>query len=479
MKFRTRLGLTFTAILVIALLGFTYLVADEIKPRYSEAQEEVLVDFAEFMATHVSENALYRPPLGDWQISTRDLEKTFQALRQRPLGAQIYALKKNEVDTRIYVVDRSGRVIFDSDNGRDLGQDYSRWRDVARALRGQYGARTTDNDPLYSGATMYVARPIVHQGQTLGALAIGKPMRSRDAFMWALGDKLWVAGLVFAAIFAVLGYLLYRSLTTPLARIQRYALDLSQGANDKRPPLGSDEVADVQRALETMRQALDGKTYIESYIQSLTHQLKAPVAGIQGAAELLSEPMPPEQQQRFLMNIREQSTRLRDLIDRLLDLARLENTQALSRLERVPVHQLFAETVASLDGLAAQFGIKVQAHHSDAHVVGDQFLLTQALINLSKNAIEHAHPGSTVHLACTPGRQQLALVVINHGEKIPSFAFEHIFDRFYSLPNTRGKKGSGIGLSFTVEIAKLHGGHVRIENMADGRIKATLELPVR
>ena len=56
----------------------------------------------------------------------------------------------------------------------------------------------------------------------------------------------------------------------------------------------------------------------------------------------------------------------------------------------------------------------------------------------------------------------------------PNYALEHIFARFYPLPNSQGKKGSGIGLSFVHEIAKLHGGHVRIENLAVGGVKATL-----
>lgn len=474
MSFRTRLSLTFTAILLMAMLAFTYFIADELKPRYSEAQEEVLVDFAEYMATYIGENAVKEKRLGTWRISTQSLKQTFEVLRERPLKAQIYDLKKNEVDIRIYVVNKRGRVIYDSDNGRDLGKDYSEWRDVYRALRGRYGARTTEHDPLYSGSTMYVARPIIRNQQIVGALAVGKPMRSRDAFIWALGDKLWISGLVFASIFALLGFFLYRSLTTPLARVQAYALSVSKGLAPDDPRLGSDEVSDVQRALETMRQALDGKNYIENYVQSLTHQLKAPVAGIQGAAELLSEPMPVEKQKRFLLNIREQSTRLSDLIDRLLTLAQLENMQSLASKRQLSVSKLFAEVVASQTDLATRFGIRLDAHSTDAQINGDAFLLAQALVNLTKNAIEHADKGSTVVLACAARVSELELSVTNQGPPIPGYALEHIFERFYSLPNSQGKKGSGIGLSFVHEIAKLHGGHVRIENLTTGGVKATL-----
>ena len=69
--------------------------------------------------------------------------------------------------------------------------------------------------------------------------------------------------------------------------------------------------------------------------------------------------------------------------------------------------------------------------------------------------------------------------VTNIGEPVPDFALSRVFERFYSLPNTRGQKGSGIGLSFVSEIAKLHHGTASLQNEGEGRIVATLSVSAR
>ncbi len=480
MKIRTQLNLTIIGIIAAAILGFVYFLADEIRPRYREAQEEVLVDFAETMAALVSQTSVEIEDNGQPRISAIKLVHAYRGLQSRALKAQIYALNKTQVDTRIYVTDRQGKVIFDSDNDRDLGENYANWRDVKLALQGKYGARTTSGDPMYmEGSTMYVARPIMYAGDIVGALAVGKPTRNLDLFIHNLTNGLWMTGLVVALIFALAGYMVYRSLTKPLAKIQQYALDVSRGIETPRPTIGDNEIGDVEKALDEMRRSLDGKQYIETYIQSLTHQLKAPVAGIYGAAELLREDLPPVKRNLFLRNILGQSHRLRELIERLLALAQIENAGALNSVSMVRVQQLFDEVTQSLADQARSYGVSLRAEPSKDTVMGDQFLLTQALINLVKNAIEHATRGTEITLRSQQQSGQVVFSVTNIGEPVPDFALSRVFERFYSLPNTRGQKGSGIGLSFVSEIAKLHHGTASLQNEGEGRIVATLSVSAR
>ncbi len=73
-----------------------------------------------------------------------------------------------------------------------------------------------------------------------------------------------------------------------------------------------------------MRNQLDGKKYVEEYVQTLTHELKSPISAIKGASEILQMPLPEEQRQRFVGNIERESERMQRLIDKLLELARLE-----------------------------------------------------------------------------------------------------------------------------------------------------------
>jgi two-component system sensor histidine kinase CreC len=479
MKIRTRLNLTIVALIGTTMLAFVYIAADEISPRYREAQEEIMVDFAETLAALITRTSVEVNDKGVVNISTSKLSAAYRELSRRKLDAQIYALRKTQVDTRIYVTDKKGIVIFDSDNDRDEGENYNKWRDVRLTLEGKYGARTSTMEAIYlEGSTMYVARPITYAGEIVGVLAVGKPTKNLDTFIANLSENLWVTGGIVAAIFALIGFLTYRSFTQPLAKIQRYATDISKGVKTSKPNVGNNEIGAVEEALEDMRRSLDGKQYIEGYVQSLTHELKAPLAGIQGAAELLREDLPPEKRVLFLNNINDQTARLHDLVERLLVLAKLENAESLTSVELVDINALLKDLTRAYQDYATSnaVSIKLALPAQTLTLKGDRFLLHQAVGNLIKNAIEHAHRNTKINVGALSDDQSVQITVNNIGEAIPDYAIDKLFDRFYSLPNLKGQKGSGIGLSFVREVAKLHGGTVNIENIQNGGVCAIVKI---
>lgn len=479
MKIRTRLNLTIVALIGTAMLAFVYIAADEISPRYREAQEEIMVDFAETLAALITRTNVEVNDKGVVNISTSKLAAAYRELSRRKLDAQIYALRKTQVDTRIYVTDKKGIVIFDSDNDRDEGENYNKWRDVRLTLQGKYGARTSTMEAIYlEGSTMYVARPITYAGEIVGVLAVGKPTKNLDTFIANLSENLWVTGGIVAAIFALIGFLTYRSFTQPLAKIQQYATDISKGVKTSKPNVGNNEIGAVEEALEDMRRSLDGKQYIEGYVQSLTHELKAPLAGIQGAAELLREGLPPEKRLLFLNNIHDQTTRLHDLIERLLILAQLENTPALQTVGLIDIVDLLNSVAKAHEDYATQnlVTLNVKTPGTQLFFEGDLFLMTQAVGNLVKNAIEHAYQHTGVEIECKAQGDRIAIVVSNTGDPIPDYALDKLFDRFYSLSNRTGRKGSGIGLSFVQEIVKLHHSEIAIENAGDNKVQSILIL---
>jgi two-component system sensor histidine kinase CreC len=315
----------------------------------------------------------------------------------------------------------------------------------------------------------------------VGVLAVGKPTKNLDAFIANLSESLWMTGGIVAAIFALIGFLTYRSFTQPLAKIQQYAADISKGVKTSKPNIGNNEIGAVEEALEDMRRSLDGKQYIESYVQSLTHELKAPLAGIQGAAELLREELPPEKRSLFLNNIHDQTARLHDLIERLLILAKLENADSLTNIQTVNVNALLKDVARTYEDYAISNSLSIQVT-LPAEVLtvrGDRFLLHQAVGNLVKNAIEHAHPQTEINVSAHTEDKSLQIKVSNVGEPIPDYAIDKLFHRFYSLPNRTGRKGSGIGLSFVKEVAKLHSGETTIQNSRTQGVIATFFIQLK
>ena len=129
---RTRL---FIAFFLLIGLGFYYLVdwvRDDIRPRYLETMEESMVDTATVLASVVETE------VESGQISTDAFSDAFTIAENRVFDARIYDLTKTQTNLRVYVTDRAGIVVYDSD-GVDVGQDFSRWNDVYLTLRGEYG----------------------------------------------------------------------------------------------------------------------------------------------------------------------------------------------------------------------------------------------------------------------------------------------------------------------------------------------------
>ncbi len=474
MKTHTRL---FLAFLIIVSLGFYKLidwVLDDVRPRYLESMEESMVD----MATVLS--SVLTIQMEGETIHTADLSAAMDDASRRQFEATIYEVTKTHLDTRVYVVGRDGIVIFDSDNGRDVGEDYSLWNDVIRTLRGEYGARATRTDPDDPRTLILnVASPITMDGEIVGALTVCRPAESVYMFIDATRRKILIAGVFTAAAVVLLGMVSSFWITRPIQTLIRYAHAVRDGERVPQPKLGRSEMGELAVSFEEMRDALEGKRYIEHYVQSLTHEMKSPLSAVRGAAELLQEDMPREEQQRFLRNIRTETNRIETLVDRLLQLAALESRKEPRDVEELDLGQIVKEVLESMRPLAASKGIKVISEsQGSAAVRAERFLVRQAISNLVQNALDFAPRGGTVSVSLRETGQSVELAVSDSGPGIPTYAVERVFDRFYSLarPDT-GKKGTGLGLTFVREAVLLHGGDATLENQPGGGARAALRLP--
>ena len=457
----------------VGLTGWFVLrtVMDEIRPGVRQSSEETLVDTANLLAE------ILQADVKRGTLDQSRLPEMLRAYGARSPQADIWGVNKTAVNHRIYVTDARGIVLLDS-VGQAVGQDYSRWNDVYLTLRGQYGARSSResaDDP--ESSVMYVAAPIRDGEKIIGVVSVSKPNRTLQPYIdrsqrrlaW-LGAGLIVLGLLVGA---GLSWWLSRSLD----RLTRYAQAVSEGRRAELPRYRGGEMAQLAGAVERMRVQLEGKDYVERYVHTLTHELKSPLAAIRGAAELLEGEMPAEQRARFVGNIAGESERLQQLIERLLNLAQVEQRQGLE--ERVPValHELASELVD--ERMARVQGVQLEnAIPPQATVHGERFLLRQALGNLLDNALDFTPPGGVIRFDAQPDGEGWRVELFNQGEAIPEFALPRLTERFYSLPRpASGRKSTGLGLNFVAEVATLHGGELSVENV-DGGVRATLFLPL-
>jgi len=472
-KLSVRLFLGYFLIVAVAGHLVLMLMVRVISPGVRTALEASLVDTANLLAE------LAVPEMRDGRIAAGPFGEAIRRYAARPVSAHIFHFPKRSLDYRVYVTDTRGIVLFDSSN-QSVGEDFSRWNDVYLTLQGQYGARSSRADPADGNSSMmHVAAPIKDGEQLLGVLTVAYPTsllqpivdqseaEVRRSALWLFG-----AALAFGALFN------WR-LTRAIDLLAGYARAVTAGERATPPKLHSPEMATLAQALETMRQELEGKQYAERYVQTLTHEMKSPLAAIRGAAELLEEPLPEGDRRRFATNAREQAERLDQLVERLLSLAAVEHRQALSDAVEVDMAKLVQDVAEEKRMQFRERNLTSRMAVADGlRVWGESFLLRQALSNLIDNAVAFSPEQGVIEILGERSEAAVILRIRDQGTGIPDYALQRLFERFYSLPRPdTGRKSTGLGLAFVREVATLHQGRVEVGNRPEGGAEAILILP--
>ncbi|CAN7462809.1 two-component system sensor histidine kinase CreC [Acidovorax sp. LjRoot117] len=486
MRLGIRLLFAFFLINGIAAFFVLRVFMAEIKPSVREVMEDMMVDTANILAELASED-LAAGRLADGSGQASPFAQNVRRYASRPVDAAIWGFAKQSLDYRIYVTDRQGRVLFDSEN-RAVGADYSQWRDVSRTLRGEYGARSTrDVETDDTTGVMHVAAPIYVKGEIAGVLTVAKPTRTVQRFIDRAERKVFMGGLLLLALSAAVGVAVTLWMVWNVRRLRDYALSVQGPADGEHhdadaPPTAAlavpqvpGELGDLARAMDRMRARLEGRDYIEGYVRALTHELKSPVAAIRGAGELLQDELPAADRAEFATQVVQQSERLQRIIDRLLELSKLEQRHHAEGRAPVALQACAEAAIGQTRGRAAQRGITLALAGTGGSGPWEAELVTLALTNLLDNAIDFAPEGSTVQVAL----QGSTVAVQDTGPGVPDYALPRLGERFFTTARPGGERsGSGLGLAIVRRVMALHGGQMVVGNTAPG-LRVALEFAPR
>ena len=484
MKISLKIFLGYFLLVGLAAWFVLIIFVDEVKPGVRQAMEDTLVDTANVLAELAAEDVKAGNIANGGFARSLALYQA-RATKADTSNANISGVKKQSADYRVYITDVNGMVIFDSHNIA-VGQDYSQWNDVYLTLRGKYGVRSSPivpNAPK-SDSIMYIAAPIKDGNAIIGSLTVAKSNRTVLPFIERAQYKIIRWGALLLVLSIIIGSLFTWRFTRKINALRDYALNISQGKKATPPTSSNDELTDLAKAMQTMRSELDGKQYVQTNVQHLTHELKSPITAIQGALELISPDMPAQDQARFLAQIKAQSSRVQTIIQNMLGLASLEHQQQLNQVVNVNLSDLIQTQIKHLAEKSHALQANIHAACSPTIILqADSFLLGQAIYNLLENALDFSPRDSTININVIEENQQIQIQVKDQGTGIPDYALDKVFDKFYSLPRpayskSGNQKSTGLGLNFVQEVAKLHGGSVTISNHAGGGAMAVITLPM-
>ncbi|XXF79293.1 HAMP domain-containing sensor histidine kinase [Myxococcaceae bacterium GXIMD 01537] len=378
---------------------------------------------------------------------------------------------------RVYVVDVQGRVRADVGGGLPVGvevPELARDRlELARVFAGQRAASQvlfTGTDGRYY-KTGYA--PVKRDGQVVGAVAV----EGSAAFfvpLARLSRTFTLASLAALALLAAVALLTARGLARPLRRLMDSALRIGRGDLETPvPPEPTREIGVLARELEEMRRALESRDrQLKLMLAGVAHEVRNPLGGIALFSGLLAEDLragATADASSHVARIQREIEYLQRIVDDFLSFAR-ERPLARAPLEAMALLSTARELLAA-DAQAR--GIQVELDAEPARMEADGSLVTAALVNLVKNAVQASPPGGTVRVTgrATPGRY--ALRVHDTGPGIPAPTRERIFEPFF----TTREKGSGLGLALARKIARAHGGELDFTS-APGDTTFTLTLPL-
>ncbi|MGH8107874.1 MAG: two-component system sensor histidine kinase CreC [Arenimonas sp.] len=477
MKISYRIFLGYFLIVGLAAYFILQVFVNQVKPGVRQSMESSLVDTANVLAQLAAND------VKNGVIAEGDFSQAVSSARISRYKAGISDYMKEIFNYRIIITDEKGKVIYDSEN-KDVGKDYSRWNDIYLTLRGQYGARSTRSNPNDETSTvMYVAAPIMDGDKLIGVLSVANPNASIQPFIEKSQKNIVKQGSILLAASFLIGLLVTFWFTRSIDRLGKYAKAISAGERAVLPDLGRNEMGELGNALDTMRKKLDGKQYVEQYVQTLTHEMKSPLAAIRGASEILEENPAEADRIKFLENIKTQSMRMSEMIDKMLALASVEYRQNDIDKKPLDLAELCRKVVTDFEqGANKKFiGKKIrfqfESSGGDLLINGDAFLLTQSLQNLLDNAIDFSPEHGLIKIGIDSEQNHCRITILDQGVGIPDYAASRLFERFYSLPRPdTGQRSSGLGLSFVKEVALAHKGDITLVNHSEGGVLASLTI---
>lgn len=389
----------------------------------------------------------------DLQVQAQVLGETgaFQDVQTR---AKSFDIAKE--DLRITWIDTDGTVLYDNDADANMLENHANRPEVKSALQTGEGECVRNSNTM-NMTTFYYAL-LLDNGTVLRVAT-----QARSIWSVFLTAAPMIAGILVLIIVVCvfLAHVLTRQLLQPIKVMAENMEDTS------KTPAYKELVPFVNTIRAQHENILMAAKVRQDFTANVSHELKTPLTAISGYAELIENHMvDPEQETRFAQEIQQNANRLLSLINDIIRLSELDNSENLVRYEQVDLDLVAQESVNNLTVNAEKRGVKLYYEGEPCTLRADRGMLTELVDNLAANAIRYNNEGGEVHVKVAHENQQPVLMVSDNGIGIPKDQQDRIFERFYRVDKSRSKQtgGTGLGLAIVKHIVELHDAQITVES---------------
>jgi two-component system phosphate regulon sensor histidine kinase PhoR len=465
---RKKILINYITILVITSILTGYMAYYTIKTNYLDAKEEKYISNLRLIENAISEN------------KDEELRLNFFRL------AQDYS---DLIDARVTFIDKNGYPLADSLNNSIIFESQTPSLGFIRALKGE--------STLYSEFSREMGKEYYYYGSLINlsgnddmVLRIGDSVDRTDALIDNFLLYLMVSIFASLIIAAIISFMTVENLVKPLRELTETSKHVAAGDFSHKLEIHSDdEIGELTENFNTMTEEL--KSYIDSikevermrkdFVANVSHELRTPLTSILGFVETLRDTDLDEQNKRKSLDIIEaESIRLKEMINKLLVLSKIESIGEQKTMSLFDLHKLIGEVLNMLRPLADKKNISTTLDFAENPLVlrGDESILRIVLINIIENCIKYNKPGGNIHIRSEECRDCISIVIQDTGIGIPRDHLGKIFERFYRIDSSRNMtNGSGLGLAIAQDIIEGLGGRIEVQSSLGEGTKFTVVLP--
>ncbi|WP_245583749.1 sensor histidine kinase [Paenibacillus terrigena] len=367
-------------------------------------------------------------------------------------------------DAQVQILTASGNLLQDS-TGLQSTKLLIQFQDVLTASQGVVG-RWKGTEPVTQEPILAVSFPLIAKDKTVGIVRFVTSLTETNRTVNQISMILIVAGMIVIVMVTSLSVFLSRTITKSIKDLKRAADRMNEGDFSVRAHIRyRDELGSLAETLNMMAsKVVQNEKLKNEFISSVSHELRTPLTSIKGWVITLksnggeNKPLLLE----GLDIMESESERLTDMVDELLDFSKLDNGRITLQLGPIHVSEFLHQIGKQLAPRAARQGVKfeIEAEETLPVIQADSNRLKQVMLNLIDNALKFTDPYERILIQASSVQGGVVISVQDTGSGIGEEDLENVRNKFYKVD--KHAPGSGLGLSISEQIVKLHHGELRI-----------------
>lgn len=308
-----------------------------------------------------------------------------------------------------------------------------------------------------------------------------------ETFLMLPRSSMSMIALLSLLLAVVISVAIERTIVKPMRSMTWHMGELAKGDFSIRmPPNERIEINEAKQFTKSFNKAAEELSGIEimraNFISDFSHEFRTPIASISGFAQLLRDQnLSEEEREEYLDIIIDESKRLSNLSEDILNLSRMESSSILTNVGTVDVAEGLRRSIAIVEPNADEKNITIDVDIDEAEVIGNADYLSQLWTNILQNAVKFTPEDGSIDVSLKSAQdtknRTVTCTISDNGCGMDETTRAHLFERFYQGDTSHAQEGNGLGLALCKRIVDLHGGTIRVKSALDKGSTFIVTLP--